>query len=126
MFPDDEGDSRWITGEMMTGTGTRNARYKRRSTVTPFKETSTLNALRLNSSLRGEQPEIMYLRYVMGRPNLYVTTGVIQQMRKRHVHYDGDNFKPTQEILNGDFLAELLIGKVVPVYTISAYRGSNV
>jgi hypothetical protein len=33
---------------------------------------------------------------------------------------------PKKEMLNGDFRAELLIGKVVPVYTINAYRDSNV
>jgi hypothetical protein len=33
---------------------------------------------------------------------------------------------PKKEMLNGEFRAELLIGKVVPVYTINAYRGSNV
>jgi len=61
MVPDDEDDSRWITGGMMTGTGTRSARNKRRSTVTPCNKISTLNALRLNPNLRGEQPEITYL-----------------------------------------------------------------
>jgi len=84
MVPDDEDDNRWITGGMMTGTGTRSARYKRRSTVTPFNKTSTLNALRLNPSLRGEQPEITYRRYGTARLNVYVTTGVIRQMWDRH------------------------------------------
>jgi hypothetical protein len=81
----------------MTGTGTRSARYKRRSTVTPFIKSSTLNALRLNPSLRGEKPEITYLRYVMARPKVYVTTSVTRQMRERRVHYDGDSFKSTKE-----------------------------
>jgi hypothetical protein len=97
MVPDDEDDSRWITGGMMTGTGPRSPRYKRRSTFTPFNNSSTLNALRLNPSLRGEKPNITYLRYVMAQPNVYVTTGVIRQMRERHLRYDGDSFKPTKE-----------------------------
>jgi hypothetical protein len=97
MIPDDEDDRRWVTGGMMTGTGTLNARYKRRYTVTPFKKTSTLSALRLNPSRRGEQPEIIYPMYVMARPNVYVTTGVIRQMRERHVHYDRGSFNPTKE-----------------------------
>jgi len=36
---------------------------------------------------------------------------------------------PKKEMMNGDFRAELLIGKAVPVqyvYTINAYKGSNV
>jgi hypothetical protein len=78
MVPDDEDDSTWITGGTMIGTEPRSARYKRRSTVTPFNRTSTLRALRLNPKLRGEQPEITYLRYVMARPIVYVTTGVIR------------------------------------------------
>jgi len=97
MVPDDEDDSRWITGGMVTGTRSRSTRYKRRSTFTPVNKSSTLNALRLNPSLRAEKPKITYLRYVMARPNVYVTTGVIRQMRDRHLHYDGDSFKLTKE-----------------------------
>ena len=33
---------------------------------------------------------------------------------------------PKKEMLNGDFRAEILIGKSVLVYTINSYRGSNV
>ena len=58
MVPDDEDDSRQGPGGMMTGRGTGSAQYKRRYTVTPFNKTSTFYALRLNPSLRDEQPEI--------------------------------------------------------------------